>query len=188
MPTKPSTSIEDADFKFENSPVKMVANRSCPEIELVGMKVGPFDEGREYEVQFWVAQELENAGIARIREEELLDAVKLHKVHWKERVQPVKRVSSLPEEFYPRLRRYLADLKGEAKRSAEKMREYEKAVRLAHDIVNCRLKKVVSLSSSPAQTDQFLQNLAREERVLYDRLYEIVSDWKSSILKGEGET
>jgi len=188
LPAKPSTSIEDADFKFENSLVKMVANRSCPEIELVGLKVGPYEEGREYEVRFWVAQELEKAGIARVRDEELLDAVKLHKVHWTERVQPVRRVSSLPEDFYPRLRRYLAGLKGEATRNAEKMREYQRVVELARDIVNCRLKKVVSLSSSPAQTNQFLQNLAREERVLYDRLHEIIDDWRSSILKGGGET
>jgi DNA replication initiation complex subunit (GINS family) len=114
----------------------------------------------------------------------MLDAVKLHKIHWKERVQPANQVSSLPDDFYPKLRRYLVSAKGEIAKSVEKMKEYEKATRLAHDIIDCRLKKITFLASSPAQTDQFLQNLAREERLLYDRLYEIINDWKSNIIKG----
>lgn len=68
---------------FENNPVKIVINRNCPEIQLVGLKVGPFEEGKEYEVKYWVAKELERRGIARVREEELLDAVKLHKIFGK---------------------------------------------------------------------------------------------------------
>jgi len=181
---KPLMSIKNVDFEFENTLVKIVVSRDCPEIELVGLRVGPFEEGREYEVRFWVAQELEKAGIGRFREEEMLDAVKLHKIHWKERVQPVNQVSSLPDNFYPKLRRYLASAKEEIAKSAEKMKEYEKATRLIHDIVDCRLKKITSLASSPAQTSQVLQNLAREERLLYDRLYEIINEWKSNIVKG----
>ena len=168
---------------FENQPVKILINRNCPEIQLVGAKVGSFEEGKEYEVKHWVAKELERAGIARIREEELLDAVKLHKISWKESIQQARQVSPLEEDFYPRLRRYLASLKRKAVSNPEKMREYEKAKRLSRDIVNCRLRKIVSLASSPAQTNQTLNNLAREERVLYDRLYAIINEWKPKILK-----
>ena len=180
---KPLTSIKDADFEFENASVRVVASRNCPEIELAGLKIGPFEEGREYEVRFWVAQELEKAGVARFREEELLDTVKLYKIHWKERVQPVKRVSSLPQDFYSKLRRYLANLKREAARDAEKMGQYRKCLGYSRDIINCRLKKIVSLSSSPAQTNQVLQNLTREERILYDRLHEIIAEWRKGILE-----
>ena len=183
MSLKPIMSIRGADFEFENTAVRIVAVRSCPEIGLTGLKVGPFEEGREYEVRFWVARELEKAGIARFREERL-DSVMLYKIHWKERVQPLKRVSSLPEDFYPKLRRYLADLKGEAARSAEKMREYEKVVKLSHDVINTRLNKIVSLSASPVETNEVLQSLALEERSLYDRLHGIISEWRSNILTG----
>jgi hypothetical protein len=181
---KPLMSIEDADFEFENSPVQVIASRNCPVIELAGLKVGPFEEGSKHEVRFWVARELKKAGIARFWEEELLNAVSLHKIHWKERVQSVKRLSSLPEDFYSKLRRYLTGLKEESSKSAEKMREYEKSVRLAQDIVNCRLKKVVSLSSFPEKTNKFLQDLAMEERILYDSLHQFINMWRSKILKG----
>ena len=62
------------------------------------------------------------------------------------------------------------------------MREYEKTLGLSQDVINCRLKKIVSLSSSPAQTSQILRDLAREERVLYDCLREIITEWKEGIL------
>lgn len=181
----PSTVIRDADFMFENTPVKIVVNRNCPVIELAGLKVGPFKEGEEHEVRFWIANELERAGIARLREEESLDAVRLYKMHWKESVQPATQISSLSKDFYPRLRRYLASLKRESIKRPEKMKEYEKATRLSRDIVNCRLKKIVSLASAPAQTDQTLKNLTKEERVIYDSLRKIIDSWKSDILKGK---
>ncbi len=182
-----SKSIKDEDFVFENTPVKIVVNRNCPEIELVGLKTEAFQEGKEYEVKFWVADELEKAGIARLREEELLDAVKLHKIHWKERVQSVKQFSPLLEDFYPRLRRYLSRLKEDAVKNPEKMKERDRASRLSRDIVNCRLKKIVSLASAPAQTNQFLKNLTREERAIYERLHTIISEWRTKILKVEAE-
>lgn len=178
-----SSFIKDEDFVFENTPVKIVANRNCPEIELVGLKVGPLEEGKEYEFKFWIAHELIKAGIARFREEELLSAVKLHKMHWKERVQSAIQISSLPEDFYPRLRRYLNSLKVEAMNNPAKMKEYEKASMLSRDIVNCRLKKIVSLASTSMQTTQILKNLTREERIIHERLSSIIGDWRSKILK-----
>ena len=125
MPAKPSTFIADADFEFENTPVRIAANRNCEKIELAGLEIGPFEEGKEYEIRFWIAKELEKAGIARFREEDLLTSVKLYKIHWKERVQSVKQIASISQDFYPKLRRYLADLKKNAVKKPEIMREYE---------------------------------------------------------------
>jgi len=188
LTTKSVTLIKDFDFVFENSPVKVLINRNCPEIQLAGLKVGPFEEGREYEVTHWVAHELERAGIARFREEDTLDAVKLHKIFWKESIQQARQLSPLEDDFFPRLRRYLASVKRGAVSNPERMKEYEKITRLSHDIVNCRLRKIVSLASSPPQTNQILKDLTREERVLYQRLYTVINEWKSKILKVADET
>jgi len=186
MLSKPSSSIRHVDFEFENTPVKIIVRRNCPEIQLAGLKVGPLEEGKEYELMYWVARELERAGIARLHEEELLDAVKLYKIHWKERVQSAKQIASLSEDFYPRLRRYLASLRREAIGKPEKMREYEKAVSLSRDLINCRLKKIISLASAPKQTNQTLNNFTKEERAIYEQLNAIINSWRSEILEGEG--
>ena len=183
MSTEPLTSIEDMEFIYENTPVKIMVNRSCPEIQLPGLIVGPLEEGKEYEVKFWVAKELEKAGIARFHEAEVLDAVRLYKLHWKESVQPVRQIAPLPEDFYPKLRRYLNELKDQGMKKSEKRTEYEKVTRLTHDIINCRLKKIISLSSARELSEQLLKNLTSEEHKLCKELYNIISEWRSKILQ-----
>jgi len=180
--------IKDTDFIYENTPVTIIINRNQPEIELAGLKIGPYEEGKEYEVKYWIAHELEKAGIARLREEETLDSVKLHKISWKESIQQARQLSPIQEDFYPKLRRYLTTLKRSAIGNPEKLKEYEKVTRLSHDIVNIRLRKIVSLASSPEQTNQTLKDLAQEERILYTRLHTIINEWKTKILKVTEET
>jgi len=183
----PPSSILDVDFTFENSLVRILANRNSPEMQLVGLKIGPFEEGKEYEVPYWIASELERAGIARFREEELLDVKKLDKILWKEKVQQARQVSHLEEDFYPRLRRFLNRLKKGANSSPERNAEYRKAEAVAKDIVNIRLRKIVSLASSPEQTNETLNDLAKEERTLYSMLYAAINEWKTNIAKETSE-
>jgi hypothetical protein len=171
------------DFYYENSMVKIVANRNCPEIKLSGMSVGPFDEGNEYEVYFWVAKELASAGMAHFREDELLDSTKLFKVQWKEGVQIPGQIGELPDDFYPKLRRYITELKKQAQKQSEKYQEYDRAKQLARDIVNSRLKKIVAISSAPIQSEQVLKKFTNEEKSMYDQLFKIISEWKTKILE-----
>ena len=180
-------SNKNLDFCFENSLVKIIADRNYPEIKLAGLSVGPFEEGNEYEVHYWIGQEITNQGIAHFREDDCLDATKLYKIVWKERVQIAGQISELPEDFYPKLRRYLANIKGEIAKKPEKIQEFEKTKQLAGDIVNSRLKKIVALSSSgPGQTDQVLKKITEEERTIYQQLSKIIGDWKAQILECSG--
>ena len=179
--------IEKMDFCFENSLVRVTADRNYPEIKLAGLSVGPFEEGNEYEVYYWIAQELAASGIAHFREDEGLDATKLYKIQWKERVQIAGQISELSEDFYPRLRRYVSSVKAEIAEHPEKMQDYEKAKHLAWDIVNARLKKIIALSSGPAQTGQIQKKFTCEERFIYEQLGKIITEWKAQILDFEGE-
>ena len=179
--------IEKMDFCFENLLVRIVADRNYPEIRLAGLSAGPFEEGNEYEVYYWIAQELAASGIAHFREDDGLDATKLYKIQWKERVQIAGQISELTEDFYPKLRRYLAGIRAEIAKQPEKAQEYEKAKHLARDIVNSRLKKIIALSSGPAQTEQIQKKLTCEERFIYEQLGKIINDWKAQIIDFEGE-
>lgn len=179
--------IKSLDFMYENTPVRFVAIRSCPEIQLAGLSLVPIEEGNEYEVCHWVAEELAKGGLARFHVEDQLDAVKLSKIQWTERVQAAGQISKLPDGFYPKLRRCLAGLRDEMAHSPEKMREYERAGHLARDIVNSRLKKIVSIASAPAQTESSLRNFTGEERLVYEQLFRVINGWKAQILdKKEG--
>jgi hypothetical protein len=182
-----SSKIEFRDFSFDNSLVKVVANRACPTIKLGGVDIGPFEEGNEYELYHWVASELEKFGMVHLHVEEQVDLASLNKTQWTERIQTPSQISKLPEDFYPKLRRCLAGLKVQITKNPEKMREYERVTHLAQDIVNSRLKKIVSISAAPAQTENALRNLSDEERFLYEKLFKLVSEWKTQILEQKGE-
>ncbi|MEM2961248.1 MAG: hypothetical protein QXU67_06550 [Candidatus Bathyarchaeia archaeon] len=173
--------IEDSDFMFENEVVSVTATRDSPRIDLIGFSVGPIKEGNEYEVRLWIARELENDGIVKIRDV-TLDASRLYKIQWTERIQAVGQLSSLPGGFYPRLRRLIDDLKAASKSNPEKIREYEYIQNLSQDIVNCRLRKIVSLASLPTSESQILKNLTVEERELCERLHRIISEWRLKII------
>ncbi len=175
--------LKNIDFRFENSRVKAIANRNYPEITLAGIKVGPFQEGNEYEVYFWIAQDLAEDGLVHFREEDNLDATKLYKVQWKERVQVAGQISGLTDDFYPKLRHYLRRAKQDIAKHPEKVQEYQKSKYLADDIVNSRLKKIVTLSSGPVQGEQILNKLTPEELLVYQQLGKIVNEWRALILQ-----
>jgi DNA replication initiation complex subunit (GINS family) len=111
----------------------------------------------------------------------------LNKIHWKERVQTSQKVTSVPEDFYPKLRRFLEDLNEEAIKKPEKRSDYEKAMNLSDDIARMRLKKIVSLasSSSKTQTNLILRSLTKEEKSIYSHLHTIISQWRNEILKNQ---
>jgi hypothetical protein len=155
--------IKHLDFRFENSLVKAVANRNYPETQLAGLTVGPFEEGNEYEIYFWVAKKLAEAGIVHFREEDRFGATELYKVQWKERVQVAGQISE----------------------QLEKMQEHEKSKQLACDIVNSRLRKIIALSSGPIQADQLTKRMTKEERLIYDRLEKLITHWRNRILQYE---
>jgi len=144
MQTRTQSAIRKLDFHFENSPRRIVANRNCPEINLVGLSIGPLEEGNDYEIHYWVAAELEKSGIAHFREDEKLSM---------------------------------------NNKGSEKIVELEKTRHLARDIVNSRLRKIISIASAPAQTEQILKNLTGEERFLYGRLYRFINEWRTQILE-----
>ena len=99
------------DFCYENSFVRVVANRNCPEIKLAGLTVGPFDEGNEYEVYFWVAKDLANAGMVHFREDDMLDSTKLFKVQWKEGVQIPRANQRFTGRLLPQVKTLLSNTK-----------------------------------------------------------------------------
>ncbi|MCW3981279.1 MAG: DNA replication complex GINS family protein [Candidatus Bathyarchaeota archaeon] len=147
------------------------------------MKAGPFTEGKEYEIRFWIAQELEKAYVVRFPEGDMLDVTKLHKTHWKERVQPTNRLSPLQPEFYPKLRRYLKHLEESSQNNTDKLKEREKSKEISQDIVNGRVRKIVALATAPPLTVHALENLTTEERTLYYSLQETIRKWKNKILQ-----
>lgn len=170
-------SIKDLDVFFEELPAKVFVLRNFPAIDIAGEKVGPLEEGKEVQIKYWIAEILAEAGIVQIREK--VDKSILQDLYFKEVIQSGKQLSPLPEHFFPKLRRYLREVK---KKSAQ---EYEDAVKLVTDIMNARGRKIVDLAIGPPPSSQLLQSLSKEERILYTTLRRKIGKFRSSILKEE---
>jgi DNA replication initiation complex subunit (GINS family) len=77
------------------------------------------------------------------------------------------------------------ELKELSKQDQVKLRELERTETLVRDIVNCRIRKIVSLAASPTPSEELMQALTFEERILYSILNKTIVEWKSKLL-GQG--
>jgi len=177
--------IEDIDTEYENSLTKVSVLRDLSEFTVAGKTVGPFKSGQVMEVAYWVAEKLIEVGVAKFEDEQTLSLASLSKIHWKETIPASRQIAPLQGDFYSALRRFLLRLKIASRSDPNKLKEFEKAQGLAKDIANCRMRKIMALAAAPPQTDQVMQNLAYDERVLYNQLSRILSDWREKIL-GQG--
>src|SRR5437763_6101488 len=177
--------VEIVDTEFENSPSRITLLREFPETRIGDRTLGPYRMGQEVELSLWTAQHLVQMGYARFKDEDQLTLNTLSTTHYKETLPGSRQVPKLPRIFYFQLRRLWKDLKSQEAKDRAKGRDLDKAVSLAQDIVNIRVKKIASLSASGEQTTELTSNLTAEELSLYQNIRETVDKWKKDILGRE---
>jgi len=183
-----SPTLGDLDFDYEDSTIRIVSLTSLQEVRVADTTVGPLEEGKEFETRYWIAEELVEAGYARFREEDLLTYVTLNKLHWREtKLLPGLQISPLPDHFYPKLRRFLNAARERSSIEPTAATQYLQGRRLAQDIVNCRLRKIVSLAASPTRAASVTQALTKEECVLFEKVRLAVAEWEKRILDIEAK-
>lgn len=110
---------------------------------------------------------------------------KLSKIHWRETIPTSRQIPSLQKNFFFMLRRFLRRMNEESKTDSSKMLDYEKAMNLARDIVNCRVRKIISIAATSASASEMIENMAAEENELYEILNSIINEWKNGLIKME---
>ena len=175
------TSVEDIDFDFENSPIRVVVTRELPEMPRMPKLTSRV--GQEIEVPYWTARELVQLGYARFRDEDVVTFNSLSKIHWRETIPDSRRIPSLQSNFYCLLRRHLNELRKQSKQDQVKLRELEKTETLVRDIVSCRVRKIVALAASPTPSEEILQGLTLEEKSLYTVLNRTIEEWKAKLIE-----
>ncbi len=177
--------VDDIDFNFENSQIRIVITREIPDTTPKLDKLASAKVGQEIAVPYWTAEELVELGYARFREEDVLNYNSLSKIHWRETIPASRQLPALQANFYCMLRRHLAELRTLSKQDQVKLRELERTETLVRDIVNCRMRKIVSLAASPTPSEELIQGLTYEERVLYSILNRTIEEWKGKLLGQE---
>jgi GINS complex protein helical bundle domain len=176
------SNIEDVDREFENSKVKVVVIRDLHELEIGDRKIGPFKNGEVIEISEWISEILADQGIVKSREQDMLDLGALSKTHWKETIPTSRQLPPLNANFYCELRRLIRRLKKYSKSDTSKLKDYEKAISLSKDIINCRIRKIASLAASQAAGGDMIQGMAKEEKMLYTSMSSMIADWNERLL------
>lgn len=178
--------VDDIDFNFENTQVRVVVTREIPETSRL-VKLSSAKVGQEIEVPYWTAKELVQLGFARFRDEDKLDYNSLSKIHWRETIPASRQLPALQLSFYCLLRRHMSELNQLSRQDQIKLRELERTESLVRDIVNVRIRKIVSLAASPTPSEELLQGLTYEERALYSVLNRTIEEWKGKLLELESK-
>lgn len=174
--------IEAQNLSYEEGSVDVVFVKPCSEIKVAGGVVGPFNEGVETALPRWIAKILAENGVVKIKQDASRNLVELSKSAWREE----RSDSLLPvdEDFYPRLRSYLRELKSkvDAAPTQQLINELRQAELKAKDLVNCRLQKIVRIALDRTPPKNLIDNMAAEEKVLFNSIRELIEVWRSHIL------
>ena len=171
------------EIKYSHQNTRLTAIKDIPAMEIAGEKIDSVEENSFLEVKNWIADELVQTGLAKFdADKEKLNMIELQKTQVKESMQSPRRFSTLPENFYPKTRKFLKELSSEANNDPVKMQMLQKSKKLIADIVSSRQGKILILSSSLGKDENLLTNLSPEERSLYKTLHETVNTWRDSVL------
>jgi len=138
-------------------------------------------------VLYWMALKLSEAGLAKPADSARMDLIQLSKIHWRETVPATRQIAAVGKDFYFKAKEYISELRAASKADGSKLIELEKAMGLLQEILNCRIRKILSIAAAGAESEEALKNLTPEERLLLDSVRSKVMDWKGfATLAGDG--
>lgn len=140
--------------------------------------------GEKLEAPFWILNLLEKKGLVKQDEGDLTinDILKVH--HDETHKKSSRELSSLPENFYFRLRKYLSNLekKINEKPAPELINELKKAESLLKEIIEKRLTTILYIAISGRGEESILGKMSPEEEVLYKWFRSTIESWRESVL------
>jgi hypothetical protein len=148
--------------------VKVISK--IPEIEVVGGKIGPLDQGAEAEFEPWQVVVLEHHGLVEpVKELTVAELRKLLLAEERERG-----LAPLPHDFYLTVVQHLERLEARgAKDETQKFRD------TLDGLVEARVQKLLKFAS----TGEEPLDVSPEEQFLVNRVSEVLSNWKGRLFK-----
>lgn len=177
--------IKAQNLSYEEEVVEVIFVKPCSAIKVAEEVIGPFNEGVETTLPRWIAKTLAENGIIKIKQDTSRNLVELSKSAWREERSDT--LLPVDEDFYPRLRNYLRELKLKADTSPTQqlINELRQADLKAKDLINCRLQKIVRIALDRTPPKNLIDNMAAEEKALFNSIRELIEVWRSHILDVE---
>ena len=169
---------------YENTQVKLLANRKIPKIETPGIIIDDIDERKEFSAPFWLAKILIETGIVKIVENGLTPE-EWTQAHFKERFSAAGPLTVMPKEFYKRAYVSLSLSIKDTKEDKGKIDLLNRLQARFREIIESRIAKLTRLALVDTAPQQGV--LQPEEMVLWMELQHIITKWRKNI-RNLGET
>ena len=160
-------------LEYENNIVRCKATRNIPEIEIIGFKLDPVEEYREFNTFYWVARELARNGLIEYVDA-TLDNNEWTQVHFKERINPAGPPGLLSDDFYSK-----------AYQSFTSSEDFNDSIILNRmraryrDVLESRINRITRLAS--AEADSPTRVLQPIESTLYNDVHRTISKWRDTL-------
>jgi len=153
--------------------VRIVPREDFRYSPIVGVEM-KLDDSVEAEAPLYVAEQLFEEVMAD-PSDKVLDRKTLAMVTWDERHKP-SRISEVPDLFYSQLRMLI---------SSNTVHEKERRLLEASaiELLDARLKKIMTYAIVPSLPQEVLRNLTPEESYLLELLRLTISSWRKEVLR-----
>lgn len=172
--------FHDREYGYRMAHVKVLVKKPLQPAQMGTYTLPEASEGTVIEMPRWVANILKSMDAVELQEEaiddELFRAVTRERVHANLQLNPIR------EDFYLRLREYLHTLKNKAENNSLSRQEYDRGIISAHDLVTMRVGKILQLSALSSIPSDLFTKITSEERMLFEKVRELVSEWRRTLL------
>lgn len=157
--------LELLRLEYENSEKKVTLLKDVQRLVLPGQVFENLRKGTTLTISKWAASKLLDAGIVEYGDK-VIDLKTLIQLEWKEKNNPGE-LQELPKYFYLMSREDIDKLDQNTKN-------------IIMDIISLRLNKILGFTSKRIDVS-LVENLTREEELLYDAVRSIIDEWLKSI-------
>jgi hypothetical protein len=170
----------EREFLFGKEKVKM--RTSVENLALGGSTIEKLNEGETVELPRWIGDELVGMNLAESGEEPF--EAQIFRALSKEKMMGPLQLSSLPGDFYQRMKSRV-NLLGRASEAGRVKKEEVDRLRIGcYDLVGIRLSKLLALSSSATSSSSLEDRLTPEESAFFSVSQGLSKEWRAALLGG----
>lgn len=174
--------LERREREYLLGSVRAKMKSSIENLDVGDFHIEKLSEGESVELPRWVLDELVAQGMAETTEPPFENEI--FSTLSKEKMMGPLQLSSLPPDFYVRMRRRLGTLEAGVASGRARRDEVERLRAVCYDLVGIRLSKLLSLSSSSAPASTLADKLTPEENSFFAISQALSKEWKSGLLGG----
>ena len=178
--TNISTFIQDREMEYLLRPVKLIVKHNLPKITMNSFELEESKEGDLIELPRWAAEEIAKLGFVEVQEESF--EIEMLKALSRERIQSSNQISTLTDDFYLKLKRYLRRLKDDTETKKSSKNDYGESYIKAMDLLKIRTAKLLPLTVGE-DNQEIMRKITSEEQTLFNEVRNTVQKWRKKILE-----